>query len=105
MDVSHALQCARQGSKERGYKDELDAVPALKQQQLSKTDRRTRVSLQDNLVSAAISPNSFNSLPVPQGAETTYKRYSTGLLKAICDEGPVLCFNFRSITDEYFYKI
>lgn len=39
MDVSHALQCARQGSKERGYKDELDAVPALKQQQLSKTQR------------------------------------------------------------------
>lgn len=92
MDVSHALHCASQGSKERGYKDELDAAPALKQQQPSKTEkRRTCVSLQDNLVSAAISPNSFNSLPVPQGAETTYKKapqYRAS--QPICDEGPVL---------------
>lgn len=43
MDVSHALHCARQGSKERGYKDELDAAPALKQQQPSKTKRDVHV--------------------------------------------------------------
>ena len=86
MNVSHALQCARQGSKERGYKDESDAVPDLKQQPSKRErererERHTHVSLQDNLVSAVISPSSFNSLPVPQGAEAAYKCYSTGLLK------------------------
>lgn len=83
------------GYEEQGDKDELDVFTVLKKR-FSKRERLggVHISLQYNLVSAVISPNSFNSLPVPQGSRGSPSTLRTRLPKTLVRKGEVSLFLF-----------
>lgn len=57
-------------------------------------ERDAHFSLQYNLVSAMISPNSFNSLPVPQGSRGSSQVLPTGLPKLLVRKDELSLFVF-----------